>query len=119
LGRRVIALAIAYAIVLSGLFVNLGAAHEALGAPFDPWSVICHSPAADHSSPGQEGNSKTCVNGCCVGCLMLQATAPPPPATAVPLAKASGEVLTPHAFAAVTVRPQRNSHPSRAPPLQA
>jgi hypothetical protein len=115
-----LALATAYAIVLSSLFANIGAVHAATGGPLDPWSVICHAPgAARHQPAGDEGNSRTCIDGCSIGCLMLLATVPPPPVQAVPLTRASGQVLKPPAMIALARRPERKSHLSQGPPLPA
>jgi Protein of unknown function (DUF2946) len=119
LRRRIFALATAYAIVLSSLFANIGAVRAATGAPLDPWSVICHAPGAAGHLPGNEGNSRTCINGCCVGCLMLLATVPPPSAVVVAVARTSAHILKPLPVTVLVRRPERKSHLTRGPPLHA
>ncbi len=115
--RRFFALATAYAIVLSSLFANIGAVRAAVGAPLDPWSVICHAPGPAQPAPaGDERNSRTCVDGCCIGCLMLLATVPPPAAEAVPAAATAGQILKPLPVTVLARHFEHKSYLSRAPP---
>jgi hypothetical protein len=118
LGRRIVALAAAYAIVLSSLFANLGAAQAAVAAASHPGFIICHSDIPGQPPSGGD-NGKTCVNGCCIGCLMLMATLPAPQGAAVPPPLALGQTLKPQANTAVVFRSHGKSHLSRAPPFGA
>jgi hypothetical protein len=123
LQKRFIALAAAYAFVLAGLIANLsGAQMAASAAAGQPDFVLCHSDGAGTPAPspdnGQTG-SKTCLDDCCTGCLMLGAALPQPPATAIALLSSAGERIAPPAIAVVVSGPELTSHRSRAPPLPA
>jgi hypothetical protein len=121
LRQRLVALAAAYAIALSGLIANFGGAQMAAAAAMgQPDFVICHNDGADAPAPSPDGGtSKTCIDDCCTGCLMLSAALPQPPATAIALLSSAGEPIAPLAAAVVISRPQFSSHRSRAPPLPA
>ena len=121
LRRRVIALAAAYAVVLSNLIASFAGARAAAEAAIAPGDVICHTAAADPAAPApasDQTNNKQCVENCCVGCLMLMAALPPP-------AKLSGETLSapqpiaPPAPIVLRGGAQSKDHRSRAPPLAA
>ena len=72
--RRIVALAAAYAIVLSGLIASFGAARAAAEAAAQPGEILCHSVAASQPAPStDDSNGKVCVDACCVGCLALMA----------------------------------------------
>jgi hypothetical protein len=124
LQRRIIALTAAYAIALAGLLANFGGAQMAAAAAAQPGGVICHTDFAGNPAPSPDGGpgntgSRTCIDDCCTGCLMLVAALPPPPVTAVPLAPTAGERLAPLAVAAIVASPHTKSHRSRAPPRTA
>ena len=121
LQKRFIALTAAYALVLAGLFANLaGAQMTASAATAQSDFVLCHSDSANNPAPSRDGGtSKTCLNDCCTGCLMLSAALPQPPATAIALLSSAGEQIAPHAAVFVVSGPELSSHRSRAPPLPA
>jgi hypothetical protein len=84
LRQRVVALAAACAIALSGLMTSLAAAQAAAEAINQPDVVICHGNSAKRQAPvPDESSGKICVASCCVGCLSMAAAVPPPTATAV------------------------------------
>jgi hypothetical protein len=117
LRRRIIALAAAYALALSGLLASFGGAYAEATA--NPTGVLCHNAAAGEPAPltGQS-NSKICIERCCIGCLTPLA-ALPAPAGAVPLVQApSYRIAVPAAPAIAGVRIAK-SHRSRAPPVNA
>jgi hypothetical protein len=120
LRKRIIALAAAYAIALSGLIASFGGAQMAAAAAAQP-GIICHTDFAGGSAPSPDGNtgktdSKTCIDDCCVGCLMLTAALPPPPVTAVVIPRSVSERVAPPAIAVLVSGPKTKSHRSRAPP---
>jgi hypothetical protein len=122
LRRRIVALAAAYAIALSSLIASFGAASAAAEAATAPDGIIiCHTIVAgsETPSPADQTNSKHCIDNCCVGCLMLMAAVPAPPAkiTGAPLS-ASQSIGPPQNFVLVG-GPDTKDHRSRAPPLAA
>jgi DUF2946 family protein len=121
LGRRIIALAAAYVIALSGLLANFTAAQAAAGAAGAPIGVICHTLVTGEtpSPAGDQTNGDHCANNCCVGCLMLMAALPPPPVTTIGAPQAAGRPLALPTVAVLVVRSGTKSHRSRAPPLTA
>jgi hypothetical protein len=118
LPRRIIALAAAYAIALSGLLASFGAAQAAAAATALPAGVICHNTVADQPA-SDETNGKLCVASCCIGCLMMTAALPPPPANAAPLPRSLSHRLGPLEISALPGGNAAKSHRSRAPPLGA
>jgi Protein of unknown function (DUF2946) len=121
LRQRLVALAAAYAIALSGLIANFGGAQMAAAAATAQSDfVICHSDGANTPAPSPDGGTgKTCIDDCCTGCLMHTAALPQPPATAIALLSSAGEPIVPPAVAVVASGPELSSHRSRAPPLPA
>jgi hypothetical protein len=118
LRRRVVALAAAYAIALSGIIANFGAGRAAAAESGAPGTVTCHTEIAGDPSPtGGEDNGKACADSCCVGCLMLMAALPPPPAKAAGAPQSTGQILPVRAVAHLAFGPQTKSHQSRAPPV--
>jgi hypothetical protein len=122
LRRRIVALAAAYAIALASLiasFASASAAAEAATAP--DGIIICHTVVAgdETPSPADQTNGKHCIDNCCIGCLMLMAAVPAPPAkiAAAPLS-ASRSIAPPQSIVLVGVL-QTKDHRSRAPPLAA
>ena len=119
LRRRIVALAAAYAIALSSLIASFGAASAAAAAAA-PNGIICHTLVAGDEAPSSgDTNTKHCIDNCCIGCLMLMAAVPPPPAkiTGAPLA-ASQSIAPPQNIVLVGAL-QTKDHRSRAPPLAA
>ena len=119
LRRRIVALAAAYAIALSSLIASYGAASAAAAAAA-PNGIICHTLVAGDEAPASgDTNNKHCIDNCCIGCLMLMAAMPPPPAkmTGAPLS-ASQAVASPQNTVLVGGL-QTKDHRSRAPPLAA
>ncbi len=121
LRRRIIALAAAYAIALSSLIASFGAASAAAEAAAVPGGIICHTVIDGQQAPAPaEGNGKLCIDCCCgVGCTMLMAALPTPPASAAPLSQASSDRVAPPAIAVRAGGHEANAHRSRAPPLTA
>jgi len=120
--RRVIALATALAIALSGLIAGFGTAHAAANLAAQPDAVICHGAGAEQSAPApspDDTNSTTCIGSCCIGCLMLTAALPAPPVRIIGALQSAGRLLQPPAIIALAARPDTTSHRSRAPPLPA
>jgi hypothetical protein len=119
LRRRIVALAAAYAIALSSLIASFGAASAAAAAAA-PNGIICHTLVAGDEAPSSgDTNTKHCIDNCCIGCLMLMAAVPPPPAkiTGAPLS-ASRFIAPPQNIVLVGAL-QTKDHRSRAPPLAA
>jgi hypothetical protein len=121
LRHRIIAIAAAYVIALSGLIASFGAARAAAAAATaaDPGSIICHTITPGEPSPApatDETNNKLCAECCSIGCLMLMAAVPPPPATAVGVLQSPGQPLALPAIVVPGFGPQTKSHQSQAPP---
>ena len=119
LRRRIVALAAAYAIALSSLIASFGAASAAAAAAA-PSGIICHTLVAGDEAPASgDTNSKHCIDNCCIGCLMLMAAVPPPPAkiTGAPLT-ASQSIASPQNIV-LSGGLETKDHRSRAPPLAA
>jgi hypothetical protein len=116
LRQRLLALVAAYAIALAGLVAGFGAAEVAAMAAAQPDAVLCHSAAAERPTPAPDENGgKLCIESCCIGCLAMAATVPPPIATPT----------APHAFGVALVLPTRfvpvggrgaDAYRSRGPP---
>jgi hypothetical protein len=120
LPRRIIALAAAYAIALSSLIASFGAAQASAAATAIPGGILCHTVDTGQSSPSpDETNGKLCVDSCCIGCLMMTAALPTPPANAAPLPQSVSHRVAPLEIAALGGRREAKSHRSRAPPLVA
>jgi hypothetical protein len=122
LRQRVVALAAAYLIALAGLLASFGTANAAAAdiANSNSSGFICHTAAGGPSSPTDDQSKDTICAECCgVGCLMLMAALPPPPATAAPLPQASSDSVAALAAAPLTAAPVTKSHRSRAPPYGA
>jgi hypothetical protein len=118
LPRRIVALAAAYAIALSGLIASFGAAQAAATAL--PAGFICHTAVTDQQAPPpSDTNGKLCVNACCIGCLMMTAALPPPPGDATPIARTVSYRVDPLAAASLGNPFDIKSHRSRAPPQTA
>src|ERR1700720_80771 len=84
LRRRIVALAAAYAIALASLIASFGAASAAAEAAAVPSGLICHTLVAGDEAPTSgDTNTKHCIDSCCIGCLMLMAAVPAPPAKIV------------------------------------
>ena len=119
LRRRIVALAAAYTIALASLIASFGAASAAAAAAA-PSGVICHTLVAGDEAPSSgDTNTKHCIDNCCIGCLMLMAAVPPPPAkiTGAPLT-ASQSIAPPQNIVLSGVLESKD-HRSRAPPLAA
>ena len=117
LGRRLIALAAAYAIALSSLIVTFGVARAAIPVP---GTITCHSEAGGTTQPANPAHEgKLCDASCCIGCLTLVAALPPPPAKVTGAPRSSGEPLALAAIITFGPAAHTASHPSRAPPRTA
>jgi peptidoglycan/LPS O-acetylase OafA/YrhL len=120
LRRRFVALIAAYAIALSGLLANFTAARAAIETANSPTGIICHTLQIDQQAPAHdEGGDQACAANCCIGCLMLSAALPPPPATVIGTPQAAGVLLSLPAADAIVAGFETKSHRSRAPPLPA
>jgi hypothetical protein len=119
LGRRIIALAAAYAIAVSSLLASFGAARAAAEAAGVAGGIICHTEAAQLSPAHDDGNSKTCAASCCIGCVTIMAAVPPPPAEFVPAAQTVSQAVEPFEIVILAGGPAAKSHQSRAPPQTA
>lgn len=119
LRRRIVALAAAYAIALSGLIASFGAASAAAEAAAAPNGIICHTPVGGDEAPASgDTNSKHCIDNCCVGCLMLLAAVPPPAKIASAPLSASQSVVPPQNIV-LGGGFKTKDHRSRAPPQAA
>jgi len=121
LRRRIVALAAAYAIALSSLiasFASASAAAEAATAP-DGIIIICHTVVVgdETPSPADQTNSKHCVDNCCIGCLMLMAAVPAPPAKITGAPLSASQSIAPPQNNVLVGGLQTKDHRSRAPPL--
>jgi hypothetical protein len=118
LRRRVVALAAAYAIALSGIIANFGAGRAAAAESGTPGTVTCHTEIAGDPSPtDDQDNGKACADSCCIGCLMLTAALPPPSATPIGALRSPGQILPLPAVAGFVSAPQSKFNQSRAPPF--
>jgi hypothetical protein len=116
-GRRIVALVAAYAVVLSSLLVSFGGARVAAAAIAGLDGIICHSVPAGSPSPlGDKDTGKIAIDCCSIGCLMLVAGLPPAPAKASGLPQTAGQRLEPLPTAVLGVGRALKSHRSRAPP---
>jgi len=119
LRRRIVALAAAYAIALSGLIASFGAASAAAEAAAAANGIICHTPVGGDAAPASgDTNTKHCIDNCCVGCLMLLAAVPPPAKIAAAPLSASQSVASPQDIV-LSGGLKTKDHRSRAPPLAA
>jgi len=117
LRRRIVALAAAYAIALSSLIASFGAASAGADAAAAPSGIICHTLVAGDQTPSSgDTNNKHCIDNCCIGCLMLTAAVPPPPAkfTGAPLS--ASQSITPPQNIVLVGGLETKDHRSRAPP---
>jgi peptidoglycan/LPS O-acetylase OafA/YrhL len=120
LRRRFVALVAAYAIALSGLLANFTAARAAIETANSPTGIICHTLQIDQQAPAHDqSGDQACAANCCIGCLMLSAALPPPPATVTGAPQAASVLLSLPAADAVAAVSETKSHRSRAPPLPA
>jgi hypothetical protein len=118
LRRRIVALAAAYAIALSGIIANFGASGAAAAESSTPGTVTCHTEIAGDPSPtDDQDNGKACADSCCIGCLMLTAALPPPSATPMGALRSPGQILPPPVVSGFASSPQSKSNQSRAPPF--
>lgn len=116
LRRRIIALAAAYAIALSGLIASFGGAYAAANATGNPLATVCHhTPAGEPSPLGDQDNNRACLD-CCIGCLMPMAALPPPPANAAPLLGIVSHRVAPATMTALAGTRAVDIYHSRAPP---
>jgi hypothetical protein len=117
--RRIVALAAAYAIALSGLIGSFATARAAAAAPAVPGAITCHTDSAGGLPPAGESGGKPCVDDCCVGCLILLAALPPLPDIAVGHPQSVAQKLALLADAGFARTQRTRSHQSRGPPQSA
>jgi hypothetical protein len=117
LRRRIVALAAAYAIALSSLIASFGAASAAAAAAAAPNGIICHTLVAGDQAPASgDTNTKHCIDNCCIGCLMLMAAVPPPPAKIVRAPRSASQFIAPPQNVVLSGSLETKDHRSRAPP---
>lgn len=115
LRRRIVALVAAYAIALSSLIASFGAASAAAAAA--PNGIICHTLVAGDEAPSSgDTNSKHCADNCCIGCLMLMAAVPPPPAKIIGAPLSASQSIAPPQNIVLSGGLETKDHRSRAPP---
>ena len=119
LRRRIVALAAAYTIALASLIASFGAASAAAAAAA-PNGVICHTLVAGDQAPSSgDTNGKHCADNCCIGCLMLMAAVPPPPAKITGAPLTASQSIAPPQNIVLSGGLETKDHRSRAPPLAA
>jgi hypothetical protein len=117
LRRRIVALAAAYAIALASLIASFGAASTAAAAAAAPSGIICHTVAAGDGAPfSGDTNTKHCIDDCCIGCLMLVAAVPPPPAKIARAPLSASQSIAPPQNIVLVGGIETKDHRSRAPP---
>ena len=114
--RRIVALAAAYAIALSGLIASFSVIQMPGSFAADQGTVVCHGDAQQH--PASDDDGKICVS-CCVGCLTSTAILQLPPVDPVPVRHASIAPLGAIVALVHFARAKTRSHQSRAPPYAA
>jgi len=120
LRRRIVALAAAYAIALASLIASFGAASAAADAAAAPNGVLCHTLIVGDEAPSSgDTNTKHCIDDCCIGCLMLTASVPPPPAKINGAQLSASQAIAPPQGIVLTGGQKTKDHRSRAPPLAA
>jgi hypothetical protein len=120
LRRRIVALAAAYAIALSSMIASFGAASAAADTAAAPSGIICHTLVTGHQAPSSgDTNTKHCIDNCCIGCPMLMAAVPLPPAKITGAPLSAGQSIAPPQNIALIGGPETKDHRSRAPPLAA
>ena len=120
LRRRIVALAAAYVIALSSLIASFGAASAAADAAAAPNGVICHTLVAGDQTPSSgDTNNTHCIDNCCIGCLMLMAAVPEPPAKIVGAPLSASQSIAPLQNVVLVGGLETKDHRSRAPPLAA
>jgi hypothetical protein len=115
--RRLIAVAAAYAIALSGLIASFNAVRIAASAADPLASVICERAQFGNPAPGDDHGDLG--KSCCVGCLIQLGAVPPPPTVSVSIEQSAGELLALPIVIDFRSDPQTKSHRSRAPPQSA
>jgi hypothetical protein len=119
IGRRIVALAMAYAIVLSSLLASLTAASAAAAELADGSVPICHAAAGSSPAGSPDRDAHKLCTACCIGCLTSAATQPPPPAVVAGAPHSPLRKLTNGTAGVLAVGRQTRSHQSRAPPPRA
>jgi hypothetical protein len=117
LRQRIVALAAAYLIALAGLLASFSTASAAADIT-NSAGFLCHTASSGQPSDNQTKDT-ICAECCGVGCLMLLAALPPPPATATPLPLVAGDIVRPTTSHVAVAVQRLKSHRSRAPPQTA
>jgi hypothetical protein len=117
LRQRVVAVAAAYLIALSGLVTSLAEAQAAQAeATAQPDAIICHSSPADQSAPAsQDDNNRLCIKSC-VACITSLEMAIAPTISAVRLPQSVIKRLDLPARVVQIAGAKFNAHRSRGPP---
>ena len=117
LRQRILALAIAYVVTLSGFVASGGLARATADAAGIAGGIICHAIVEADQAPTPD-QTDHCANNCCVGCITV-VTALPPPANPAGALQSSAQRLTLQGQVSLASRPETASHRSRAPPSAA
>jgi hypothetical protein len=115
--RRVVALAAAYAIALSGLIASFGAVRGAVADAASLGIVICQPTLLGQTAPGNHNSDRD--RSSFVGCPVLLGAVPPPPMSSIAAEQSSGRLLALPAIIDLPSATQTKSHRSRAPPRAA
>jgi hypothetical protein len=114
LRQRIVALAAAYVIALSGLMASLAGAQAAAEAIHPSEGILCHSSAAGQQGPASDrSDGKICFD-CCIGCLVTAAAVPPQSLAVAPPFSHRIAILTRLLLVAGA---EFNSYRSRGPPI--
>jgi hypothetical protein len=115
--RRVVALAAAYAIALSGLIASFNAVRMAVADASSANVVICER--AQLGNPAPDSDLGDLGKSCCAGCLIQLAAVPPPPTASIAVEQSAGQLLALPVIVDFRSDPKTRSHQSRAPPQSA
>ena len=114
LWQRVLALAFAYVVTLSGFVASGDLAQATADAVGAASGVICHTIVEADQAPTPDQTDQ-CADNCCVGCITVMTALPPPANPAGPL-QSTAQRLTSQGQVSLASRPETASHRSRAPP---
>ena len=113
-GRRIIALAAVYTLLVSGLLANFLATRAVALTAAGPWLAICHAGGAESPNPIPAEDGTHCVDNCSLGCLTLVMALPP--AAGAVVAAVSRPADAPRCLAIAMASAKTRAHSARAPP---
>jgi hypothetical protein len=117
LRQRILALATAYVVTLSGFVASGDLARATADAAGVAGGVICHTIVEADQAPTPD-QTDHCADNCCVGCITVM-TVLPPSANPAGALQSSAQRLTSQGQVSLASRPETASHRSRAPPSAA